>query len=87
MNNDRVKGTIDEVAGSAKRKAGELTGNTQLEIEGMAQQVKGKVENVWGKAKDAVRDANEEAAIEHKTRIEVELECAEVEDKAAPNRK
>ena len=34
MNKDQVKGIIDEVAGSAKRKAGELTGNTQLQVEG-----------------------------------------------------
>ena len=36
MNKDRAKGTIDEVLGSAKRKAGELTGDTQLEVKGMA---------------------------------------------------
>ncbi len=76
MNKDQVKGTIDEVAGAAKRKAGELTGNTQLQVEGMVQQVKGKVENTWGKAKDVVRTANEEAAVQHETRIEVELETA-----------
>jgi uncharacterized protein YjbJ (UPF0337 family) len=51
-----VKGIIDEVAGSAKRKAGELTGNTQLQVEGIAQQVKGKAENAWGTTKDAVHD-------------------------------
>ena len=57
MNRDRVKGMIDEVAGSAKRKAGGLTGNTHLQVEGIVQQAKGKVENAWGHAKDAVRDA------------------------------
>jgi hypothetical protein len=50
-----------------------------LEVEGMVQQVKGKVENAWGKAKDVVHDANQEAAIEHETRIQVELECAATE--------
>lgn len=82
MNKDRVKGTIDEAAGVAKREAGELAGSTKLEVEGMVQQVKGKVENAWGKAKDAVDEANQEAAIEHETRIEVELECAAIEDNA-----
>jgi len=57
MNKDRMKGMIDEVAGSAKRKAGELTDNPKLQAEGMAQQVKGKVEGAWGKAKEAVQDA------------------------------
>jgi uncharacterized protein YjbJ (UPF0337 family) len=55
MNKDRVKGMIDQVAGSAKRKAGKLTD--------MVQQVKGKVENAWGKAKDAVHDAVENTEV------------------------
>jgi uncharacterized protein YjbJ (UPF0337 family) len=55
MNRDRVKGTVDEAVGSAKRKAGQLTGNTPLQVKGIAQQVKGKLENTLGKAKDAVR--------------------------------
>ena len=59
MNKDRVKGMMDEVAGSAKRKAGELTDNPKLRAEGMAQQVKGKAEGTWGMAKEAVRDALE----------------------------
>jgi uncharacterized protein YjbJ (UPF0337 family) len=55
MNRNRVNGTIDEVVGSAKRPAGKLTGNTPLRVRGIAQQVKGKLENTLGKAKDAVR--------------------------------
>jgi uncharacterized protein YjbJ (UPF0337 family) len=62
MDNNRVKGAIDEVVGIAKQKTGELTGNNQLQIEGIAQQVKGKVESAWGQAKDAVCDMNEEAS-------------------------
>ena len=78
MNKDRVNGTIDEVVGNAKRKAGGLTGNVPLQVRGMAQQVKGKVENAWGKSKDAVRDANakdaarnanEQAAAQHGPRV------------------
>ena len=55
MNNDRVKGTIDEVVGSTKRAAGKLTGNTPLQVRGIAQQFKGKLENTLGKTRDAVR--------------------------------
>jgi uncharacterized protein YjbJ (UPF0337 family) len=58
MDKNRVKGTIDEVVGNAKRQVGKLTGNTGTQVEGAAQQLKGKVENAWGKTKDAVRDAN-----------------------------
>ena len=81
MNKDRVKGTIDEAVGSAKRKAGEWAGDGQLQVEGMVQQVKGKLENAWGKAKDAVEEANNQAEVKHESRIEVELECAAIEDK------
>ena len=79
MNKDHVKGTIDEVIGSAKRRTGELTDNSQLQVEGMVQQVKGTVENAWGKAKDVVHEANQEAEVKHDTRIKVKLECSAAE--------
>jgi uncharacterized protein YjbJ (UPF0337 family) len=60
MNKDRINGTIDEVVGNAKRKAGGLTGNTPLQIKGLAQQAKGKIENALGKTKDAIRGTNQE---------------------------
>jgi uncharacterized protein YjbJ (UPF0337 family) len=62
MNKDRAKGTIDEMVGAAKQKAGGLTGNTKLQVEGAVQQVKGKLETAWGKTKDAVHDAKAAAA-------------------------
>ena len=61
MDKQRVKGAIDEVVGAAKRKTGDLTGNTQLQVEGLAQQVKGKLESALGKTKDALDEANEKA--------------------------
>jgi uncharacterized protein YjbJ (UPF0337 family) len=60
MDKDRVKGTIDEVVGNAKRHVGKLTGNTEIQIEGAVQQIKGKIENVVGKLKDAERDAEDQ---------------------------
>ncbi|MGA3134297.1 MAG: CsbD family protein [Terracidiphilus sp.] len=68
MNSDRVNGTIDEVVGSTKRIAGKLTGNTPLQVKGMAQQVKGKLENALGKVEDAVDEANLEANPPQNTR-------------------
>jgi uncharacterized protein YjbJ (UPF0337 family) len=59
MDKNRVKGTIDEAVGSAKSQDGKLTGNTRIQVEGAVQQIKGKVENAWGKAKDEVRKGNE----------------------------
>lgn len=75
MNKDRLNGTLDEAVGGAKRKAGELSGDTRLQVEGMVQQVKGELENAWGKAKDAVNAANEEAAVHHEPRTHLEPDC------------
>jgi uncharacterized protein YjbJ (UPF0337 family) len=65
MDKNRVKGTIDEVVGSAKRHVGGLTGNTKTEVEGAAQQLKGKVENTVGKVKDAARNARDNSTVPH----------------------
>jgi uncharacterized protein YjbJ (UPF0337 family) len=60
MNKDRVKGTIDEAVGKAKRKLGSLTSNRRLQAEGMVQQAKGVLENAWGEARDGERHAEAE---------------------------
>jgi uncharacterized protein YjbJ (UPF0337 family) len=58
MDKDRIKGTIDDAAGRAKRQVGEWTGDTETQADGAAQQVKGKVEKAWGNVKDAVRNTD-----------------------------
>jgi uncharacterized protein YjbJ (UPF0337 family) len=68
MNSNRVNGTADELVGSIKRKAGKLTGNTPLQVKGIAQQVKGKAENTLGKAQDIVRRSNRETREQQNTR-------------------
>jgi uncharacterized protein YjbJ (UPF0337 family) len=77
MDKLRVKGAIDQVVGSAKRHAGNLTGNTGTEVKGAVQQVKGKVETAVGKLKDAGRDAKNSATIQHEAN-EAERERREV---------
>ncbi len=58
MNKDQVKGAVNDAAGRAKRQVGEWTGNTDAQVEGAAQQIKGKAQKVVGNVKDAARDAN-----------------------------
>lgn len=58
MDKDKVKGTFDDAAGRAKRQIGEWTNDPNKQVEGTAQQIKGKAEKVSGNIKDAVRDAN-----------------------------
>jgi uncharacterized protein YjbJ (UPF0337 family) len=55
MNDDRIRGAVDEALGSAKRHLGKLTGDTETEVEGAAQQIKGKVESAIGKLKDGLK--------------------------------
>jgi uncharacterized protein YjbJ (UPF0337 family) len=80
MDKDRVKGTIDDAAGRAKRQVGEWTGDTQTQVEGATQQVKGKVEKAWGNVKDAARDVgnrsehSHDAAVDRDTEVERERE-------------
>jgi uncharacterized protein YjbJ (UPF0337 family) len=56
MDKDRVKGKAEDIKGRAKRQVGEWTGDKKTQAEGAAEQVKGKIQNAWGKAKDAGRD-------------------------------
>jgi uncharacterized protein YjbJ (UPF0337 family) len=58
MNKDTVKGTMDDVAGRTKRQIGEWTGDTDAQVKGAGQQIKGKAEKAWGNVTDAVRDIN-----------------------------
>jgi len=76
MDKDRVKGTLDDAAGRVKRQVGEWTGDTNAQVEGAAQQVKGKVEKAVGQIKDAARDAQNRhnESVEHNTNAEIERE-------------
>jgi uncharacterized protein YjbJ (UPF0337 family) len=64
MNSDKVKGTIDDAAGRAKRQVGEWTGDTGAQVEGATQQVKGKAEKAIGNLRDAVHDAGKSRDVE-----------------------
>lgn len=68
VDNDRLKGAINEMAGRAKRQVGEWTGDTDAQIEGLAQEVKGKAQKTWGGVKDAVRAARDQVRREQAKR-------------------
>ena len=57
MDEDRIKGAATNIGGKIKEGVGSLIGDTKMETEGKAEQVEGKVQNTYGGAKDAVRDA------------------------------
>ena len=52
MNKDQVKGIFDELVGSAKKKPAYLACiKINLQVEGIAQQVRVKLENAWAMRK------------------------------------
>jgi uncharacterized protein YjbJ (UPF0337 family) len=55
MNNDHVKGKWNEVKGKVKEEVGHVTGNKSQAAEGVADQLKGKVQKGLGDAKDALK--------------------------------
>ena len=57
MNDDQVKGRADQIKGNIKEKTGQVIGNRDLEDEGTADKVSGKVQSRVGDAKEKVKDA------------------------------
>lgn len=58
MDDDRIKGSAQNIKGKVKEAAGDLMGDSKMKTEGKADQVAGKVKNTIGGAKDAIRDAD-----------------------------
>jgi len=51
---DKATGKVHEVKGAVKQKAGELTGNRNLEADGRAEKNVGKVQNFAGKVEKVI---------------------------------
>jgi len=60
MDKDRVEGKVKDVAGRVERQVGEWTGDSEKQAHGAAKQAEGKLQNTWGKVKDAARSATKE---------------------------
>lgn len=61
MNKDQVKGRVEQASGKIKEAAGKVVGNERLETEGLAEQVKGKVQAGYGDAKQNLKDKAQKA--------------------------
>lgn len=77
MNKDTAEGKIKDVAGRMQRQAGEWTGDNESEVKGAAKQAAGKVQNAWGKAKDAAEDAGKESKSKSPRRASDDTETEE----------
>jgi uncharacterized protein YjbJ (UPF0337 family) len=57
MNGDRVAGTAKNIGGQVEEGVGRVTGSPKLQAQGMARQVEGELQDLYGQAKDAAAQA------------------------------
>ena len=57
LNHDETEGKWERAKGWVKDKAGEVSGDRDLEAEGEAQRAEGKTQEAWGGVKRGVGDA------------------------------
>ena len=55
VDKDRIIGSAKVVKGNLKEAVGKAVGDAKLEGQGKADKIEGKVQNAWGKVKDAVK--------------------------------
>ena len=56
MDKDRIAGAARQIKGAVKETVGKLTGDAKTQAEGAVEKAAGKVQNLVGGAKDAVRE-------------------------------
>ncbi|MGY3620658.1 CsbD family protein [Bradyrhizobium sp. USDA 10063] len=61
MDTDRIAGATKDFAGKAEGAVGEMTGDSTTEASGRAREAAGTVQNLYGQAKDAAREAADTA--------------------------
>jgi uncharacterized protein YjbJ (UPF0337 family) len=57
MNEDRISGNAEKVAGYAGEKLGQVTGDVRTQVQGKARQVEGSLQDLYGQAKDTAANA------------------------------
>lgn len=55
MNKDRIAGSARQTKGAIKVAAGKAVGDAKLQVDGKADEAEGKVQNMAGAIKDALR--------------------------------
>lgn len=56
MDKQRIEGGLDKAKGTIKEKAGQMTGDRDMEAEGKMDKAEGHVRSGIGKAKDAAKE-------------------------------
>ena len=58
MDEDRIKGTVNDLTGRAKDALGGLTGDTRTQAEGKFDQVRGRAQGAYGSARDSLGNSD-----------------------------
>ena len=61
MDKDRIAGSAKDFAGKVEGAVGDIAGDAKTQAEGRAREAAGTVQNLYGQAKDAARDATDTA--------------------------
>ena len=61
MDKDRITGAAKDIAGQVEGAAGDITGDADTQASGRMREAAGKVQNLYGQAKDAAKDAARDA--------------------------
>ncbi|QGY02388.1 CsbD family protein [Methylobacterium mesophilicum SR1.6/6] len=59
VDTDRITGAARELGGKVQGAVGDLTGSKRDSLEGRAREAAGQAENLYGRAKDTVRDTGD----------------------------
>jgi uncharacterized protein YjbJ (UPF0337 family) len=62
MDKDRIAGSAKDVAGKVEGAVDDMAGDAQAQVAGRVREAAGTVQNLYGQAKDAARDAGDAAA-------------------------
>jgi len=62
MDTDRIAGSAKDFAGKVESAAGDIAGDAETQASGRAREAEGTVQNLYGQAKDAAREATDAAA-------------------------
>ena len=58
MNEDQVKGVVNEAAGKVQKNVGKAIGSTTQQIKGIVKEIKGKAQKRLGDVKEAIKDSS-----------------------------
>ncbi|MFO2462833.1 CsbD family protein [Pseudomonas sp. 15FMM2] len=56
MKQEQIKGSVEKMAGKAQDFLGELSGDEQLQAQGVARQAAGQLQQTYGDALDSISD-------------------------------